>query len=93
MKNLQKLINIGYGNVVNSDKVVSVISPDSAPVKRLVQNAKDQGVAVDATQGRKTKSVIITDSNFIVLSALVPDTIAGRFNENVLPGKEDNNEE
>ena len=90
---MQKLINIGYGNVVNSDKVVSVISPDSAPVKRLVQNAKDQGVAVDATQGRKTKSVIITDSNFIVLSALVPDTIAGRFNENVLPGKEDNNEE
>ena len=90
---MQKLINIGYGNVVSSDKVVSVISPDSAPVKRLVQNAKDQGVAVDATQGRKTKSVIITDSNFIVLSALVPDTIAGRFNENVLPGKEDNNEE
>ncbi len=91
--NLHKMLNIGYGNVVNSKKVVAVVSPDSAPVKRLIQNSKDEGTAIDATQGRKTKSVIITDSNYIILSALVPDTIAGRFNESIMQGKEDNNEE
>lgn len=92
MVNLPKLINIGYGNVVNSDKIVSVISPESAPIRRLVQNAKDKGVAVDATQGRKTKSVIITDSNYIVLSALMPDTIAGRFIGENYSGKDESYE-
>lgn len=72
------LINIGYGNVVNSNKIVTVVSPDAAPIKRLVQAAKEQGTAVDATQGRKTKAVIITD-NHVILSALLPETIAGRF--------------
>lgn len=76
-----KLINIGYGNVVNTDKVVSVISPDSAPVKRMIQNAKDSGTVVDATQGRKTKAVIVTDSNYVILSALMPETIAVRYRE------------
>lgn len=90
---MAKLINIGYGNVVNSDKIVSVISPDSAPIRRLVQNSKDKGSAVDATQGRKTKSVIITDSNYIILSALMPDTIAGRFTSNDMCGKDEANEE
>lgn len=75
---MNKLINIGYGNVMNVDKIVSVVSPDSAPVKRLVQAAKDAGTAVDATQGRKTKGVIVTDSGLLVLSALLPETIAGR---------------
>ncbi len=72
------LINIGYGNVVNSDKIIAVISSDSAPAKRLVQGAKDRGTAIDATQGRKTKAVIVTEG-YIVLSALLPETIAGRF--------------
>lgn len=72
------LINIGYGNVVNSDKIIAVISSDSAPAKRLIQGAKDRGTAIDATQGRKTKSVIVTEG-YMVLSALLPDTIAGRF--------------
>ena len=75
---MSKLINIGYGNVMNVDKIVAVVSPDSAPIKRLVQAAKDAGTAVDATQGRKTKGVIITDSDRIILSALLPETIAGR---------------
>lgn len=63
---------------MNADKIVAVVSPDSAPVKRLVQAAKDAGTAVDATQGRKTKGVIITDTNWVVLSALLPETISGR---------------
>lgn len=72
------LINVGYGNVVNSNKIVAIVSPDAAPIKRLIQAAKENKTAVDATQGRKTKAVIITD-NHIILSALLPDTIAGRF--------------
>lgn len=76
-----KLINIGYGNVVNSDKIVTIVSPDAAPIKRLVQSAKDSGSAVDATQGRRTRSVIVSESNHVILSALLPDTIMGRFNE------------
>lgn len=76
-----KLINIGYGNIVNSDKIVSIISPDSAPVKRLVQGAKDNGTAIDATQGRKTRAVITTDSGHFILSALLPETIAARYSD------------
>ena len=95
--NLHKMLNKGYGNVVNSKKVVAVVSPDSAAVKRLSQNSMDEGkdenIAKDAAGGGGAKSVIITDSNYIILSALVPDTIAGRFNESIMQGKEDNNEE
>ena len=76
-----KLINIGYGNVVNSDKIVAIVSPDAAPIKRLVQAAKDSGSAIDATQGRRTRSVIISESDHVILSALLSDTIMGRFNE------------
>lgn len=78
---LGRLINIGYGNMVNFDKIVSVVSPESAPVKRMVQNARDRGTAIDATQGRKTQGVIITDSDYLILSALLPETIAGRCRE------------
>ena len=74
-----KLLNIGFGNVVNMDKVVAVVSPDAAPIKRLVQAAKESGRAVDATQGRKTKAVLVTDGDMLVLSALQPETIAKRF--------------
>lgn len=76
---MNKLINIGFGNVVNSSKIVAIISPDSAPSRRLIQNAKDQGTAIDATQGRKTKGIIVTDGGTIILSALMPETIANRF--------------
>lgn len=78
---MQKLINAGYGNCVNSEKVVSVVGIDAAPIKRLVQNAKDKGMAIDMTQGRKTKSVIVMEGGYLVLSALVPDTFVSRFNE------------
>jgi regulator of extracellular matrix RemA (YlzA/DUF370 family) len=73
-----KLINIGFGNVVNSQKIVAVVSPDAAPVKRMVQSIKG---TIDATQGRKTKAVIITSDDYLVLSALQPETIARRFAE------------
>ncbi|NLP35141.1 MAG: DUF370 domain-containing protein [Clostridiales bacterium] len=78
---MNKLINIGFGNVVNSNKIIGIISPDAAPIKRMVQAAKDNGMAIDATCGRKTKSVIVTDSGHMVLSALLPDTIASRVNQ------------
>lgn len=77
---MQRLINAGYGNCVNSDKVVSIVSVDSAPIKRIVQNAKDTGMAIDVTQGRKTKSVIIMEDGYVVLSALVAETFVTRFN-------------
>jgi len=77
---LTGLINIGFGNVVNTSKIVAVINPEAAPIKRMIQTAKDKGVAVDATQGRRTRSVIITEDEYIILSALQPETIAGRFN-------------
>ncbi len=70
-------INIGFGNIINTDKIVAIITPDSAPAKRLVQKAKEEGAVVDATQGRRTRGVIITEHH-IILSALLPDTIAGR---------------
>ncbi len=75
---MNKMISIGYGNVINADKIVAAVSPDSAPVKRLVQQAKDNGSAVDATQGRRTKGVIITDTNWVILTAILPETIASR---------------
>ncbi len=71
-------INIGFGNVINTDRVVSIIHPDSAPAKRLVQRAKENETLIDATQGRRTKSVIATDTQYIVLSSLQPETLAGR---------------
>ncbi len=73
-------INIGYGNVVNSDKVCSIVSPDAAPIKRLIQNAKDAGNAIDGTCGRKTKAVLVMENETIVLSSLLPETIATRMN-------------
>lgn len=73
-----RLIHIGFGNIVNTGKIIAVVSPDSAPVKRLVQRAKENNMVIDATQGRKTKSVLVMENNQIVLSALLPETIAGR---------------
>jgi hypothetical protein len=78
---LSRLINVGYGNMVNSSKIVSVINADSSPVRRMVQNAREEGTVIDATQGRKTQGVLIMENGLIVLSALLPETLAGRFNE------------
>ncbi len=83
-----RLINIGYGNVVHTDKVLAVVSPDSAPGKRLIQAARDEGRSVDATQGRRTKGLIVMDNGYVVLSALLPETIAGRFNDSGFSGRE-----
>ena len=77
-----KLINIGFGNIVALDKIISIVSPDSAPIKRLVQEAKDNKMSIDATYGRKTRAVIIMDSGHIILSAIQPETIAGRVDNN-----------
>ena len=76
------LINVGYGNIVNMDKVVSIVRTEAAPIKRMIQVAKDSNMAIDATCGRKTKCILIMDSGHIVLSALMPDTIENRVNEN-----------
>ncbi len=73
------LVNIGFGNLVNADRIISIVSPDSAPVKRIVSSAKEKGTLIDATQGRKTKSVIITDTDSVVLSYMELKQIAQRF--------------
>ena len=74
-----KLINIGFGNMVSAGRVIAIVSPESAPIKRLVQEARDRGVLIDATYGRRTRAVLIMDSDHIVLSALQPETVAGRL--------------
>lgn len=73
------LINIGYGNVVMANKVVAIVSPESAPIRRLIQEGKESGMLIDATYGRKTRAVIITDSQYIILSSVQPETVAHRF--------------
>ncbi|WP_347450918.1 extracellular matrix/biofilm regulator RemA [Acetoanaerobium noterae] len=75
-----KLINIGFGNVVSAAKVVAIVSPESAPIKRVIQDAKDKGRVIDATYGRRTRAVIITDSDHIILCPVQPETMAHRCN-------------
>ncbi len=83
------LVNIGFGNVVASSKVVAIVTPGSAPIKRMREEAKKEGKLVDATQGRRTRSIIITDSNHIILSALQAETITQRFIEGKEPIEEE----
>ena len=83
-----KFINIGFGNMVASRRVVTLVSPDSAPIKRLIQDARDTGRVIDVSCGRRTRSVIITDSEHVILSAIQPETIATRLN-----GQTDNDED
>ena len=86
-----KMINIGFGNAVNADKIIAVVSPESAPIKRIIQEAKDNAVCIDATYGRKTRAVIITDSGHVILSAVAPPSVAGRAADNAdEPSDEDN---
>ena len=74
-----KLINIGFGNIVSATRLVAIVSPESAPIKRIIQEARDRGMLIDATYGRRTRAVIITDSDHIILSAVQPETVAHRL--------------
>ena len=75
------LINIGFGNIVAGNRVIAVVSPESAPIKRIVQEARESGMLIDATYGRRTRAVIITDSDHVVLSAIQPETVSHRLEE------------
>ena len=75
-----KMINIGFGNIVAANRIIAIISPESAPVKRIISDARDKGVLIDATYGRRTRAVIITDSSHVILSAIQPETVGNRFN-------------
>ena len=77
-----RLINIGFGNVVSANRIIAIISPESAPIKRIIQEARDKGMLIDATYGRRTRSVVVTDSGHILLSAVQPETVANRLTMN-----------
>ena len=74
-----KLINIGFGNMVAANRLVAIVSPESAPIKRIIQDAKERGILIDATYGRRTRAVMIADSGHVILSAIQPETVAGRL--------------
>jgi Uncharacterized protein conserved in bacteria len=77
-----KLVNIGFGNLIHAGRVISLVSPESAPIKRMIQDVREKGQLIDASFGRSTKSVIVMDSGHVILSALTPDVLAQRFTEN-----------
>ncbi len=74
-----KLVNIGFGNIVSANRIVAIVSPDSAPIKRIITEARDKGALIDATYGRRTRAVIVTDSDHVILSAVQPETVANRL--------------
>ena len=74
-----KLINIGFGNMVSAGRIIAIVSPDSAPIKRMISDAREKNLLIDATYGRRTRAVIITDNGCIILSAIQPETVAGRL--------------
>jgi extracellular matrix regulatory protein A len=74
-----KLINIGFGNIVSANRIISIVSPESAPIKRIIQDARDRGSLIDATYGRRTRAVIVMDSDHVILSAVQPETVAARL--------------
>ena len=78
-----QLVNIGFGNIVSANKIVAIVSPESAPIKRMVQEAKDAKTAVDATYGRRTRAVLIMNSGHIILSAVQPETVASRIDKDI----------
>ncbi|AOM83244.1 extracellular matrix/biofilm regulator RemA [Salisediminibacterium beveridgei] len=84
-----KLINIGFGNIVSANRIISIVSPESAPIKRIISDARDRNMLIDATYGRRTRAVIIADSDHVILSAVQPETVAQR----VISSKEDASEE
>lgn len=76
-----KLINIGFGNIVSANRIIAIVSPESAPIKRIIQVAKDNGMLIDATYGRRTRAVVVTDSEHVILSAVQPETVAHRLGD------------
>ena len=88
-----KLINIGFGNMVSGGRLIAVVSPESAPIKRIVQEARDQGLLIDATFGRRTRAVLVADSGHIVLSALLPETVSHRLNAKTIEEAVEDNKE
>ena len=82
-----KLLNIGFGNIVSANRIISIVSPESAPIKRIIQDARERATLIDATYGRRTRAVIIMDSEHVILSAVQPETVAQRLN-----GKDENEE-
>lgn len=85
-----QLVNIGFGNIVSASKIVAIISPESAPVKRMIQESKDEKTAIDATCGRRTRAVLIMNSGHIILSAVQPETVAGRLDKDNIFSKDNN---
>lgn len=83
-----KLINIGFGNMVAANRLIAIVSPESAPIKRIISDARDKGQLIDATYGRRTRAVIITDSGHTILSAIQPETVAGRLGSGGKPDTE-----
>ena len=88
-----RLINIGFGNMVSAGRIIAIVSPDSAPIKRIISDAREKNMLIDATYGRRTRAVIITDNGCIVLSAIQPETVAGRLSgKNELDSGDSGNE-
>ncbi|MDF2566669.1 MAG: hypothetical protein K0R90_125 [Oscillospiraceae bacterium] len=88
-----KLINIGFGNMVSANRLIAIVSPESAPIKRIIQDARDKGYLIDATYGRRTRAVIVTDSDHVILSAVQPETVANRLVDQYDDVAEDENED
>jgi regulator of extracellular matrix RemA (YlzA/DUF370 family) len=86
---MMKLINIGFGNMVNANRIIAIVSPESAPIKRIISETKAAGSLIDATHGRRTRAVIITDSGHVILTYLQAETVANRFNEDDMSYDED----
>lgn len=80
-----KLINIGFGNMVSANRMLAIVSPDSAPIKRTIQEARDRGMLIDATYGRRTRAVILMDTDHVILSAILPETVAARLEDKNVP--------
>ncbi len=87
-----KLVNIGFGNMVSANRMIAIVSPESAPIKRIIQEAKERGSLIDATHGRRTRAVIITDSDHIILTYLQAETLANRIAEDEITGEDDEDE-
>ncbi len=83
-----QLVNIGFGNIVSAERIVAIVSPESAPIKRMIQEAKDNKIAVDATCGRRTRAVLVMDSGHMILSAVQPETVGGRIDKTISEEKE-----
>lgn len=88
-----KLVNIGFGNMIASERIIAVVSPDSAPIKRVIQEARDRGMLIDASYGRRTRAVVIMDTDHVILSAITPETVSGRLEGREVPADEEENDE